>query len=879
MNFIVQGPSPSLYLRYLRYTRTILPIPTLATHTRAIHIWHAISSHALKRLDNNRKIFNYKLFEEYTDPKKVQLGLWTKEDSKSRPAVSWLSLADVLEQHLGPGQLLVPRPDVDENVKNERPGVGHYYIREMKLTTYRKITRRDRGTGSKEIRINQGAPTEFRENLMSRAWQFAMEHIPVEFHIGFSGGKQKQAKNIQAFVERMNDPNELHLRPDVTLKALPWDSYMALPPSSDGRTEVCWVVCTLRDGETYESKLDGIRWRTEFMRGMRLEVETAPKVEMPQREGSEVWGGSKHPEAERGEMALKEEQTKGRDRLKVREDYQSFLRERDAMYKRLDREFPLISPIVKRLAPRHASSEQLLKLAHLISYKLPHVKKLATEDSSVYKEICATMRLEETKDQVQARIQELRLKLGQDGKTAVEPRQRSSKVRHPNDRLTHPLLLGTKTFNPNESYCFRCGEVPCTREHAQYCNAPPDKWLSKWESDMLQAEVLRRRGPSPQGTDKSDTKKTLVGLVKEPTQSFQTRPANWRRNDGTIDVDAFRDSLQEESSSVESSEMDTSDFGPAPDSPLDGVVRRVGHVQPYQSLIKEKPQTYQQDYNSVRRVNLESAWPSEDVNGQDSPLGEESKKIQTVAPSKETIKEHTRRDSSAKEKQYGSQANFSIRRTSHITPPWTLKGTGIIRTIRTIGEPDTAPAADTAEPLINPFAAKNAERLHREFHARARMLRREATELEKKTQKHLTEAEKENKRLKKDVEAIKVEAIQGRSERLKRLPSNVAKLILDPSSTKRESTHTMETPEKLAALRRENGVFQRTLVRYHHSEDAIPDKKLAGLGDIKLATIKPFEVWKSRRGDKKPKMGRGKVDATRPAWQQKLMKRKGFKRG
>lgn len=435
----------------------------------------------------------------------------------------------------------------DGKLKFGTDGLSYYTVENLKTDFKYGFNHSKRGKGVKEVQLNHDVPGPHLLHTMSKAWQWIDTQVKVEFHTRTKYKFDKEKR--QDFVEAINKHDFLHLRADVLLSALPRTSANIIPPWTDWRKRICWVA--------FKTNLDD----NDKVRKLVHKEQQRLKRQVKIQNGLEEKGLG---------LPLEDERKSMKDEIKAKGDFGAFMRQREAMFDRIDEEFSLICPIVRRLAPPYAPADQLLYLARNIAWKLPRIKKLFNKSPAVYQKIRATMKIDESKEEVQARIKRLLDKGVKDPELPV-PSTNSRPFGAP---FTHPFLLGTKKFNPKDECCFRCGKVPCGKDHMKSCYAPPSEWLPKWESVILRDWIVAQRGLS----DRVDQDELHQHHVSQPGSNNTFEPGedqagapipahyedkelqnnvlteaspkanaeDWRKNDGTIDLGAFRDSLEQD---------------------------------------------------------------------------------------------------------------------------------------------------------------------------------------------------------------------------------------------------------------------------------------------------------------------------------------------
>lgn len=502
----------------------------------------------------------------------MELGLWSENKTFQR-----ISLADVLEKHLGPGKLLVPHAKLEnDKLIFEKDGLSFYTVKKLK-TKYKFLYQDLKGKGAKEVQLTQDVPGSHLLDIMSKAWEWVDSRVKVEFH---TRPRRRFANDMQKeFTEAINSTNSLHLRADVLLSALPRTSANIMGPLTDWRTRICWV--TVKTSLEDEAKIRKLVAKEDGKLKKQVEIYTEL--------------------LEKGiAVPSKEERKRMKDEIKAKEDIGDLRQQREVMFDRIDKEHPLICPIVRRVAPPYAPAEQLLVLARSIAWKLPHIKKLFRTSPVVYQKIRATMTIDETKESVQARIKKL-LKKGVEDPELPAPSTTDRPFGAP---FSHPFLLGTKKLKPNEDCCFRCGKVPCGKDHMNFCHAAPSEWLPKWESVLLREWVFAQRGSfdehyvsqrSSNNTAKENENHQAGSPMPAHSEPLQNRLATkaFPKIYGTIDIDAFRDILEQDSSLADQS-----------------VVRRLGS--------RDKPE---QMATSLKRITLNdfptNSLADENITGED----------------------------------------------------------------------------------------------------------------------------------------------------------------------------------------------------------------------------------------------------------------------
>jgi len=174
----------------------------------------------------------------YKQPQDLRIDLVdNSHNGEEFEPIKQITLADILKNHVKPGLLLVPSHPISSEQQ--------YYLRPIDTknppSQPKSLKRPKRNT--KEFHFSFTAPVAYFTIFMYTAWHTLQAGIPVEIHVHGDRARQRSrpgnADYIEWYKEQIN--HNLHLRPDVILKAMPEASWIQLEPVSD-RNKVCWMI-------------------------------------------------------------------------------------------------------------------------------------------------------------------------------------------------------------------------------------------------------------------------------------------------------------------------------------------------------------------------------------------------------------------------------------------------------------------------------------------------------------------------------------------------------------------------------------------------------------------------------------------------------------
>ena len=382
--------------------RTATAIP--AQQCRALNLYLI----ALKRDLRNHKIKNFDRYTNYTPPRHVKLDLWSKEPLKH---IKRTSLADVLENHIKPGVLLVPLVDeasgkLQDNQYTlwELPAVER-----VKMSNSMKRKTLDlRGRRAKSVHFNTDVPALHFADMMWRAWCMLASKLVVEFHIRLK--KPLETKDDALFDQALGHRNTIHLRPDVMLKCFGEQYKNVINPWADRKGLCSWV-------SSHESG-----------RGNKVSDKWVLRSKERQLQLDEVGGG----------IPVYEERKRMKAELKAEPGYQTHNDKRREAFAHLRSTNPAIAPVIERLTYKWNTAAEILAIAEAYQSQQQILSRLAEVDPAVFQEVRYKIKPIDRPNEVRLKINEARKRLQQ---ADFEARNRS---KHNPQQFFNERILDSK---------------------------------------------------------------------------------------------------------------------------------------------------------------------------------------------------------------------------------------------------------------------------------------------------------------------------------------------------------------------------------------------------------------------------------------------------
>jgi len=202
---------------------------------RSIHLNYVVKTPEWGR--SNPKLVNYTTASTlYKKPQDVRINLWV-HSTTGRELIEQITLEDVLESHLKPGLFLVPVETPDSTQHQQQYLLKPIDMKIPHTLKSGKTSKRPR-RGVKEFHFTLPPPVLYFTQCMWRSWHILQAGIPVEIQAHAFYGKPDN-EDPKMIIEKINQ--NLHMRPDVILKAMPRASSIRVQPQTN-RTKVCWVM-------------------------------------------------------------------------------------------------------------------------------------------------------------------------------------------------------------------------------------------------------------------------------------------------------------------------------------------------------------------------------------------------------------------------------------------------------------------------------------------------------------------------------------------------------------------------------------------------------------------------------------------------------------
>ncbi|CCU81459.1 putative Bgh-specific protein [Blumeria hordei DH14] len=220
-------------------------------HRRPIHLLHASTT---RHPVGNHGIKHFKQFE-YPSPESREIELWEKKPLK---LIKKLSLAEVIENYLEPGVILLPIYE-----KGTRslpyPKLPRFYLGKINTTkVYLPKTQKSKGRGSKEVHFKTTNDSGYITQALYRSYHFlsrSEKRTPVEIHVHTSLKKPKnisrkshldileRKRRKQEYIKSFKEEiiNAYNFWPQTILRSMPGGASISIKPVADD-AKVCWVM-------------------------------------------------------------------------------------------------------------------------------------------------------------------------------------------------------------------------------------------------------------------------------------------------------------------------------------------------------------------------------------------------------------------------------------------------------------------------------------------------------------------------------------------------------------------------------------------------------------------------------------------------------------
>jgi hypothetical protein len=186
----------------------------------------------------------------YAEPQTIQIDLWSH---KPRTHLGPMSLAQAIQEHGGPGKLLLPFGEVKKDEGCPHP----YTFKQMNLG---RTTSKVRSTEPKSFHFSAKARISYFEHCMGKVWRFLQDGSTVEIQVYRKGFKSSSPEN---FSKILNET--IHMRPDVILAAMPAGSGIIVDPQTNFVLSA-WVMGSPKNKEGEIVKPENITRRFDVRR-------------------------------------------------------------------------------------------------------------------------------------------------------------------------------------------------------------------------------------------------------------------------------------------------------------------------------------------------------------------------------------------------------------------------------------------------------------------------------------------------------------------------------------------------------------------------------------------------------------------------------------